>query len=149
MRRWNYPLILWSFFLDFGLVLGEPKNEIMRLRMKMKKMKTKPFIQFSWSSIGQNEKVCTSVSEWAMRRCDGSPAYLLHIPHPFFLLARHPAGNKQQCVEGHNGHTAAMLPRVDPWLVLWNDPSVKLYNHGEGPYKGLLLVESGYYRFHI
>ena len=22
-------------------------------------------------------------------------------------------------------------------------------NHGEGPYKGLLLVESGYYRFHI
>ena len=41
-------------FLDFGLVLGEPNNEIMRLRMKMKKMKTKPFIQFSWSSIGQN-----------------------------------------------------------------------------------------------
>ena len=33
-------------------------------------------------------------------------------------------------------------------LVLWiissaaDDPSVKLYNHGEGPYQGLLLVES-------
>ena len=25
----------------------------------------------------------------------------------------------------------------------------RLYNHGEGPYQGLLLVESGYYRFHI
>ena len=25
----------------------------------------------------------------------------------------------------------------------------KVRNHGEGPYKGLLLVESGYYRFHI
>ena len=23
------------------------------------------------------------------------------------------------------------------------------HNHGEGPYSGLLLVESGYYRFHI
>ena len=27
------------------------------------------------------------------------------------------------------------------------DPKVR--NHGEGPYQGLLLVESGYYRFHI
>ena len=25
----------------------------------------------------------------------------------------------------------------------------KVPNHGEGPYEGLLLVESGYYRFHI
>ena len=25
----------------------------------------------------------------------------------------------------------------------------KLYNHGEGPYQGLLLVESTYYCFHI
>ena len=25
----------------------------------------------------------------------------------------------------------------------------KVRNHGEGPYLGLLLVESGYYRFHI
>ena len=25
----------------------------------------------------------------------------------------------------------------------------KVRNHGEGPYYGLLLVESGYYRFHI
>ena len=25
----------------------------------------------------------------------------------------------------------------------------KVRNHGEGPYSGLLLVESGYYRFHI
>ena len=25
----------------------------------------------------------------------------------------------------------------------------KVCNHGEGPYYGLLLVESGYYRFHI
>ena len=25
----------------------------------------------------------------------------------------------------------------------------KVRNHGEGPYWGLLLVESGYYRFHI
>ena len=30
-------------------------------------------------------------------------------------------------------------------LVPQIDPLVKLYNHGEG----LLLVESGYYRFHI
>ena len=29
------------------------------------------------------------------------------------------------------------------------DYSVKLYNHGEGPYLGLLLVESGFYYFHI
>ena len=28
-----------------------------------------------------------------------------------------------------------------------DDPEVR--NHGEGPYQGLLLVESGYYRFHI
>ena len=28
-----------------------------------------------------------------------------------------------------------------------DDPKVR--NHGEGPYWGLLLVESGYYRFHI
>ena len=25
----------------------------------------------------------------------------------------------------------------------------KVRNHGEGPYKGLLLVESGYYHFQI
>ena len=25
----------------------------------------------------------------------------------------------------------------------------KVRNHGEGPYQGLLLVESGYYRFHL
>ena len=25
----------------------------------------------------------------------------------------------------------------------------KVRNHGEGPYQGLLLVESGYYGFHI
>ena len=25
----------------------------------------------------------------------------------------------------------------------------KFHYHGEGPYSGLLLVESGYYRFHI
>ena len=25
----------------------------------------------------------------------------------------------------------------------------KVRNHGEGPYLGLVLVESGYYRFHI
>ena len=30
-----------------------------------------------------------------------------------------------------------------------NRSKVKLYNHGEGPYQGLLLVESTYYRFHI
>ena len=30
-----------------------------------------------------------------------------------------------------------------------NDESVKLYNHREGPYEGLLLVESAYYHFHI
>ena len=29
-------------------------------------------------------------------------------------------------------------------LVPQIDPSVKLYNHGEGPYWGLLLVESAY-----
>ena len=36
---------------------------------------------------------------------------------------------------------------------LGSSASIKVYpkvrNHGEGPYKGLLLVESGYYRFHI
>ena len=26
---------------------------------------------------------------------------------------------------------------------------MKVRNHGEGPYQGLLLVESGYYRIHI
>ena len=32
-----------------------------------------------------------------------------------------------------------------------NEPSrsLKFHNHGEGPYEGLLLVERGYYRFHI
>ena len=30
-----------------------------------------------------------------------------------------------------------------------NDLLVKLYNHREDPYWGLLLVESGYYCFHI
>ena len=30
-----------------------------------------------------------------------------------------------------------------------NEGYPKVRNHGEGPYKGLLLVESGYYRFHI
>ena len=30
-----------------------------------------------------------------------------------------------------------------------NEGYPKVRNHGEGPYYGLLLVESGYYRFHI
>ena len=30
-----------------------------------------------------------------------------------------------------------------------NEGYPKVRNHGEGTYKGLLLVESGYYRFHI
>ena len=30
-----------------------------------------------------------------------------------------------------------------------NEGYPKVRNHGEGPYQGLLLVESGYYRFHI
>ena len=37
-------------------------------------------------------------------------------------------------------------------VVLQKVPSEanpKVRNHGEGPYSGLLLVESGYYRFHI
>ena len=40
----------------------------------------------------------------------------------------------------------------DEILVLQKVPSEanpKVRNHGEGPYYGLLLVESGYYRFHI
>ena len=43
-------------------------------------------------------------------------------------------------------------PIVTSWLVLQKVPSEanpKVRNHGEGPYKSLLLVESGYYRFHI
>ena len=39
--------------------------------------------------------------------------------------------------------------QTDFYIVPQIDPSVKLYNHGEGPYKGLLLIESGYNRFHI
>ena len=40
----------------------------------------------------------------------------------------------------HHGTTALELEtKVHP----------KVRNHGEGPYQGLLLVESGYYRFHI
>ena len=30
-----------------------------------------------------------------------------------------------------------------------NDPYVFIINYGEGPYQGLLLLENGYYRFHI
>ena len=30
-----------------------------------------------------------------------------------------------------------------------SEANPKVRNHGEGPYQGLLLVESGYYRFHI
>ena len=38
------------------------------------------------------------------------------------------------------------------YVVLQKVPSElhpKVRSHGEGPYQGLLLVESGYYRFHI
>ena len=51
-----------------------------------------------------------------------------------------PAHNLRLCLEMFSMGTR---------LVLQTDPSVKLYNHGEGPYYGLLVVESGYYRFHI
>ena len=34
-------------------------------------------------------------------------------------------------------------------VVLQTKVHPKVRNHGEGPYKGLLLVESGYYRLHI
>ena len=40
--------------------------------------------------------------------------------------------------------------RVSRWVTsASNEGYPKVCNHGEGPYKGLLLVESGYYRFHI
>ena len=34
-------------------------------------------------------------------------------------------------------------------VELETEVHTKVRNHGEGPYKGLLLVESGYYHFHI
>ena len=34
-------------------------------------------------------------------------------------------------------------------LKLQTKVNTKVRNHGEGPYQGLLLVESAYYRFHI
>ena len=34
-------------------------------------------------------------------------------------------------------------------LELETKVHLKVSNHGKGPYKGLLLVESVYYRFHI
>ena len=34
-------------------------------------------------------------------------------------------------------------------IELQTKDHTKVYNHGEGPYKGLLLAESSYYRFHI
>ena len=43
-----------------------------------------------------------------------------------------------------------MLPSTSSSRIVPQiDPSVKLYNHGKGPYQGLLLVESAYQRFHI
>ena len=44
-----------------------------------------------------------------------------------------------------------VLHRYTPLLILELETKVhlKVCNHGEGPYKGLFLVESGYYRYHI
>ena len=40
--------------------------------------------------------------------------------------------------------------RCDLHIRASNEASRSLkYNHDEGPYYGLLLVESGYYRYHI
>ena len=38
---------------------------------------------------------------------------------------------------------------VGCWLEIQTKVHPKVRNHGEGHYKGLLLVESSYYRFHI
>ena len=43
----------------------------------------------------------------------------------------------------HDGPLGGLVPELETKV----HPKVR--NHGEGPYKGLLLVESGYYRFHI
>ena len=43
---------------------------------------------------------------------------------------------------------ASPLPPTCP-LELETKVHPKIRNHGEGPYQGLLLVESGYYCFHI
>ena len=39
--------------------------------------------------------------------------------------------------------------RGECWVELQTEVHTKVCNHGEGPYWGLLLVESGFYRFHI
>ena len=79
------------------------------------------------------------------------------------LLSLHPVRRKHVSIPRKlkyvkSLHTAAPLPslylynRYDMRLVPQKVPSEgnpKVRNHGEGPYQGLLLVESGYYHFHI
>ena len=53
-----------------------------------------------------------------------------------------------------SGHIRPLQDTILPldsghWTSAADDQSAKLYNHGEGPYLGLLLVESSYYHFHI
>ena len=50
------------------------------------------------------------------------------------------------------GYGSAGSPPKIPgkaWRVVLQKGPSEDRNHGEGPYYGLLLVESGYYRFHI
>ena len=43
----------------------------------------------------------------------------------------------------------SLVQTQDFLLQLESKVHSKVRNQGEGPYEGLLLVESGYYRFHI
>ena len=54
--------------------------------------------------------------------------------------------NVSVCLEKWAGPNAGEGSRdqAPSQVVPQIDPSVKLYNHGEGPYYGLLLVESAY-----
>ena len=72
-------------------------------------------------------------------RCPGE--VLVQAPGGLLLAAEvtpHPARAPAQA-GGHPSTGHLCFKKVHP----------KVRNHGEGPYSGLLLVESGYYRFHI
>ena len=76
-------------------------------------------------------------------------------------IAGHPvpvsAVSRTPCMWLGAGVTGGLIAFLGPccrWTLGWTlelETKVhpKVRNHGEGPYYGLLLVESGYYRFHI
>ena len=53
----------------------------------------------------------------------------------------------QECLGVHSPCQKVLWCSV--WSIASNEGYPKVRHHGEGPYQGLLLVESGYYRFHI